>query len=119
MMLPFNDRSPLRSETLGQAVWARRGGQAGRSGGGGVQGDVGASESESDVSATSLEETVRIPLERWPDSLLLTAEGIRKEALAVELLAKVRQLGVWRRLFSVIFISTNVSSIQKRPGCDQ
>lgn len=73
-------------------MWACRGGEAGHSSGGdGAQEDAGAS--ESDVSATSLEETARIPLGRWPDSLLLTAAGIRKEALAADLLAKVGGLG--------------------------
>lgn len=49
---------------------------------------------ESDVSVTSLEETVRIPLEKWPDSLVVTAAGLRKEALAVdrELGTNVRQV---------------------------
>eukprot|EP00903_Cladosiphon_okamuranus_P022389 g20592.t1 len=74
----------LTSTTM--AVWECRGGNLGRSGGEGVRQRVAGR--ESDVSSTTLEETVRIPLEQWPDSLLLTATGVRKEALAVDLLAK-------------------------------
>lgn len=90
-------QSLLRSYTLlRQAVWACRGGDLGDSGGDGDGGQQHVAESmsksEADVSSTSLEQTVRIPLERWPDSLLLTATGIRKESLAVDLLAKVRLL---------------------------
>ena len=48
-----------------------------------------AHDSDYDVSSTRLEETVRIPPERWPDMLVVTAKGLRKEALAAELLDKV------------------------------
>lgn len=61
----------------------------GRSGGDGARQNVAGS--ESDVSSTTLEETVRVPLEQWPDSLLVTVTGVRKEALAVDLLGKVGQ----------------------------
>lgn len=81
-------------------MWACRGGQLGHAGGDGARQNV--AESESDVSATSLEETVRIPLEQWPDSLLVTVAGIRKEALAVDLLAKVRHLGFLRGFMSLV-----------------
>lgn len=50
-------------------------------------------EREHDVSTVSLEETVRIPLGQWPDSLLVTVAGLRKEILAVELLPKVISYG--------------------------
>ena len=71
-------------------MWADGGGSLGHSGGDGV--GHNAAGSESDVSSTTLEETVRIPLEQWPDSLLLTATGVRNEALAVDLLSKVSHL---------------------------
>lgn len=59
-----------------QAVWSR--------GGGGLT-----EERESDVSATSLEGTVRIPPEHWPDLLVVTAAGLRTDALAPDTLDKV------------------------------
>lgn len=54
-------------------------------------GSDGNTERELDVSATSLEETVRVPPDDWPDSLLLTVAGIECDKLAADLLDKVRK----------------------------
>ncbi|CAM9469615.1 unnamed protein product [Ectocarpus fasciculatus] len=61
------------------AVWSR-GGRSGRT-----------EERESDVTAASLEDTVRIPLDQWPDLLSVTAAGLRTDALAPDALDKVLQ----------------------------
>lgn len=53
------------------------------------EGGLGGKINESDVSCTRLDETVRIPLENWPETLVVTAKGLRKEVLAAELLDKV------------------------------
>lgn len=42
-----------------------------------------------DVSTMSLEETVRTSVEQWPDSLVVTAVGLKSDTLSVESLAKV------------------------------
>ncbi|CAM9439131.1 unnamed protein product, partial [Hapterophycus canaliculatus] len=72
---PELPKTKLTSTTA--AVWASSGG------------GYSVEERERDVSSVSLEETVRIPLGQWPDSLVLTAAGLRKDVLAVELLPKV------------------------------
>ncbi|CAM9412778.1 unnamed protein product [Ectocarpus sp. 12 AP-2014] len=46
-------------------------------------------ERESDFSATSLEDTVRIPPEHWPDLLVVNAAGLRTDALAPDALVKI------------------------------
>lgn len=56
-------------------MWASRGGGSG---------EAGESLRESDVSATPLKETVRIPPEEWPDSLIVTAAGLQRGVLAIE-----------------------------------
>ncbi|CAM9119874.1 unnamed protein product [Ectocarpus sp. 6 AP-2014] len=57
------------------AVWSRGGGES-------------TEERESEVSATSFEDTVRIPPEHWPDSLVVTAAGLKTDALAPDALDK-------------------------------
>lgn len=47
-------------------------------------------EREEDVSGLKLEDTVCIPWERWPDSLVLTVVGIRPDAISsTDVLSKV------------------------------
>lgn len=53
-------------------------------------GAEGETERELDVSATCLEQTVRVPPDGWPDSLLLTVMGVESGALASDLLDEVR-----------------------------
>lgn len=50
-----------------------------------------------DVSATSLEQTVRVPLEDWPHSLLVTVTGIESGKLAADVLDEVRKLTIRTR----------------------
>ncbi|CAM9230130.1 unnamed protein product [Scytosiphon promiscuus] len=70
---PELPKTKLKSTTV--AVWAT--------------GGEGGSVKEDDVTAVSLEETVRIPLGKWPDSLVVTAAGLRKDVVAVERLSKI------------------------------
>lgn len=76
---------------LGQAVKACRGGGSVAllakegEGEGGLEGKV----KEWDVSNSRLDETVRIPVDKWPETIVLTAKGLRKEILHTELLDKV------------------------------
>lgn len=58
-----------------QAVWS--------------SGSGGKAERDADVSALALEETVRLPVEQWPHSLVVTVTGLRKDVLAAELLETV------------------------------
>lgn len=67
-----------RAIIVWQAVWATR------------VGKESVEQRQRDVSAVSLEETVRIPLGQWPDSIVVTASGLRKDILANELLSKVK-----------------------------
>ena len=67
---------------VSQALWARSDGDT---------------EREMDVSATSLEQTVRVPLEDWPHSLLVTVTGIDSGKLAADVLDKVRKLTIRTR----------------------
>lgn len=55
------------------------------------EGARGRSEREDDLTAVLLQDTVRIPREQWPDSLVVALAGLRAEHLASsEFLAKVR-----------------------------
>lgn len=53
-------------------------------------GAEGETERQLDVSARCLEQTVRVPPDAWPDSLLLTVMGVECGALASDLLDEVR-----------------------------
>lgn len=59
-------------------------------------GSEGDTERELDVSARSLEQTVRVLPDDWPDSLLITVTGVESDALAASRLDEV-----WKQNFRI------------------